>query len=149
VSFDIYIGEAVLDVPSAQDASEGALIEAYVEHVTLLDAPVFAGDIMTGNGNSRHPGYSQWAEFCKITHLDDLFFDESVGLMRAHPGCVLLQPHHRAAVRKALGKWEEEHQGAHAGFENGQDGILARLLWLDFWIGWALANCKVPAIYNH
>jgi hypothetical protein len=35
------------------------------------------------------------------------------------------------------------------GFKDGQDFHGARLVWLEWWVRWALDNCKVPVIYNH
>jgi len=28
------------------------------------------------------------------------------------------------------------------------DAVLARLIWLDYWIRWAFENCETPAIYH-
>jgi hypothetical protein len=28
------------------------------------------------------------------------------------------------------------------------DGNLARLRWLEWWVDWALKNCKLPAVGN-
>ncbi len=151
MSYDIYIGEAVIDVPSDVDADEYGCNEVRirVEHITHPDAPAFPGDQMTGNGNSRHPAYAGWSDFCDAAGLHDLFFGSEDGLMREHPGAFLLRPKHLAAVIAARVKWQRENPTLPPGWGVGHDSTLARLLWLEFWIGWALENCKVPTIYNH
>lgn len=169
MSYDIRIGEAVLDVPSADAADEYGDNELTVQVKPARSrcAPSFPGDFMTGRGNCRSPGYSQWTNFCREAGLYDLFFDEEAGLMRRHPGCFLLRPAHLVRVGAARKVWEQAHPGKVPGWDpdldgfghdktTGQkrkpdpkyDGVLARLIWLEWWMGWALKRCKVPAIFN-
>lgn len=142
MSYDIYIGECI-----AVANDEGKY------HVTVArcvdqDAPVFDDDPMTGNGNSRHPGYSQWTEWCDTVGLTSLFFDGDKGLMRSHPGAFALRKEHLVTISNALTKWEERNPDSVPGFGNGQDAFLARLIWLEWWVRWALDRCQLPAIYN-
>lgn len=194
MSYDIYIGEAVLVAP---DPEEHNRMSVKVRGVSQPDAPTFPEDGMTGNGNSRHPGYSQWTDFTRTASIYDLFFDKEEGLMREHPGCFLLRQRDLDRVRFALDQWRSKHQGTVPGFgdreyfekeiarlkpwvESGAldaeperkacvaarladyqrdmaalppsgtfDPVLARLIWLEWWMAWALANCKTPAIHNH
>lgn len=166
MSYDIYIGEAEIDVPDEDDGNE---LTVRVRGIAHDDAPSFPGDEMTGNGNSRHPGYSQWADFCRAVGLHDLFFDKTgdvPGLMVEHPGCVVLRRSHGDAIHKSLAAWRTQCAGKVAGWdpnadfmgkakpgttlapEGHYDGNLARLVWLDWWVRWALAECKTPALYN-
>ena len=165
MSYDIYIGEAVVDVPSADTLRDGYNeLSVCVDEFKLDDAPHFPHDEMTSNGNSRHPGYSQWSNFARQAGLHAFFFDKENGLMREHPGAFMLTQDHSEVVSNALSKWRREHQAIEPGWcgcvqccgrmgdkaakHVDRDGVLARLIWLDFWIRWAIGSCKVPAIYN-
>ena len=194
MSYDIYIGEAALDLP---DPDEHNHLAVEVRGASHPDAPVFPGDSMTGNGNGRHPGYSQWTDFTRTAGICDLFFDKEEGLMREHPGCCLLRQRDLDRVRFALDQWRSKHQGTVPGFGDREhydqeiarigawldsgagdaeperkacvaetlaerkrdaaalppsgtfDPVLARLIWLEWWMAWALKNCTTPAIHNH
>jgi hypothetical protein len=128
------------------------------------EAPAFPFDAMSARKNSRHPGYSQWGKFCDLTGLRDFFFEKNYGLMRRHPGTFALTPDHLHRVRVAIGEWQRVYPNAVPGWDyfaefpgrddiddgvRGRDSTLARLLWLEWWIAWALAHCERPAIHNH
>ncbi len=153
MSYDIYIGNAVI-------REEDLEVEYVVSSHTEPDAPVFPYDSMTANSNNCHPGYAQWTGFCREAGIHDLFFGEESGLMRNHPGIQRLHIWHLTAVQNALRRWREQHPEAVPGFDysphwnhpddgvRGRDPILARLIWLEFWIDWALRTCEKPALYN-
>lgn len=160
MSFDIYIGKAVI-----RSRDDGELV-VRVEENELPDAPSFPGDEMTGISNGRHPGYAGWDLFLVDAGLKDLFFDEESGLMREHPGTFKLEEKHLQTVREAKTRWQEKHPNAHPGWcicprkecmpwmsrdvpHQEFDGTLARLIWLEWWMDWALKNCNHPAIHNH
>lgn len=151
MSYDIYIGNAELQY------------DEYSTHATVNgmrhdDAPVFPNDELTDQGNSRHPSYSGWSEFCEKAGLTDLFFGEE-GLMASHPGTEPITKDHAEIVDNALHAWKATHPGAKPGFDafdksfrvtpTGLDGVLARLIWLSWWMHYALDNCERPAIHNH
>lgn len=190
MSYDIYIGEAVMNLPNPEEHN-GLAVE--VRGHREPDAPTFPNDDMTGNGNSRHPGYSQWGNFTRTAGIHDLFFDKEEGLMRKHPGCFLLRQRDLDRVRFALDQWRIKHRETVPGFGDREhfeqeiarikswlgsaepdracvaarlvaehhrnlaalpptgtfDPILARLIWLEWWMAWALKNCTTPAIHNH
>lgn len=164
MSYDIYIGNAI---PTSVELDDGEFYAMFrgvtVEGRANDDAPTFPNDAMTANGNSRHPGYRQWSEFCREAGLRALFFDESTGLLRRHPGTFALEPHHLATVQDARARWKAEHADAVPGWDHdpqwhgnreddgirGRDGVLARLIWLEYWMEWTLKNCERPAIHNH
>jgi hypothetical protein len=125
-----------------------------VEGAQSDDAPTFPHDDMTGNGNHRSPSYSGWSEFAKETGLERLFFDKSDGLLERHPGCKILTQAHHTEVLAALQR-RQKISTKPPGFEgwNGEDrdkhdAQLARLMWLEWWMRWALANCETPAFQN-
>jgi len=168
MSYDIYIGEAEVRVPEKEDLDEGYNdLEVYVRGLDLPEAPHFPNDDMTGRSNSRHPGYGQWSKFTCEAGINELFFDkEKGGLMRHHPGACVLTRKDLQAISEAKARWMETHPKAVPGWcackkcdqlrQRGSDpehkdldGVLARLIWLEWWIGWALEHCRIPTIYNH
>lgn len=169
MSYDIYLGEPVLVIPNKEDIEEWGdnYIGVRVERMEHPDAPdwpcarrlskdkkcpydeMICGGDMSEKSNGRHPGYSQFSEFTKMTGLHDLFFGES-GLIGSHPGCSLIQKKDLDQIRAAREMWERAHPDSVPGWckYKNDDSILARLIWYEWWFDYALKNCKVPAIYN-
>lgn len=171
MGYTITIGEARLNY-SAEDLY--LTIEA--EDTTHPDAPDF--DKYTGKGNARSPSYSGWTSFCHEAALFELFygrgwdpdarqyrictegFHRERPLMDEHPGHAVLCQGDLDLVREARKRREASNGGKPPGFfefsaetkwqevDNGNDPILARLVWLEFWIEWALQNCKIPILQN-
>jgi len=153
MGYDIRIGNAVPvhhkdDFPRLSARWE-------VEGATSAGAPVFEGDEMTGNSNMRSPSYSAWSEFCEQTGLYPLFYDEDEGLLAQHPGCVGITQNDADAVTQALVHYRStvtlppgfEKDWDHEGPPNF-DYHYARLIWLEYWMQWAVKNCETPAIQN-
>ena len=123
------------------------------------DAPVFKNDEMTGKSNCRSPSYTTWSDFTKSAGLHKLFFGDEQqykGLMAQHPGCVGITQEDADVVTAALNKYKsmatlppgfEEGWVVHEGPPN-YDYTLARLIWLEYWMQWAVKNCDTPAIWN-
>jgi len=159
MSYDIYIGNAELEEFNPDD-DECNTVRVHVDQLNNKDAPVFPNDEMTGDGNDRHPGYNGWATFCEDSGLEKLFFDEETGLMRQHPGVFHITKNDLAVVQEKLELWKSSHPNAVPGFggmnwsdgtvkePNKYDPVLARLIWLEWWMRYALKNCKTPAIEN-
>jgi len=165
MSYDIYIGELKLEEYKDEvEDNEGEYTCSYtVDSMNNKDAPNFYGDDMTGNSNHRHPGYSQWSDFCRRNNLYELFFKEYVGIMSRHPGCFRLTKEHLKIFKDTL-KYREKIDERPAGLdqryikdsfvhvkegEETTDYDKVRLIWLIYWTEWALKNCKYPAIANH
>jgi hypothetical protein len=126
-----------------------------VEGATSDEAPVFEGDEMTGNTNERSPSYTVWSDFCKATGLYEFFYDERGHLHASHPGCVGITKEDANFVTAALNRYRAkstlppgfEKEWDYAGPANF-DYNLARLMWLEYWMQWAVNNCETPAIQN-
>lgn len=135
-----------------------------VAGATSPEAPTFPNDGMTGNSNERSPGYSAWAGFCREAGLYDFFYDERGRLHAGHPGCIQITEADHAVVKVALdrcraratlppgfsgwGKYNEQTGEYETPDEGKYDATLARLIWLEWWMRWALDNCETPAIQN-
>jgi hypothetical protein len=72
--------------------------------------------------------------------------------MRQHPGCEPLTKGHQAQIDYAYTQYKQKHPNAVARMSdddyNHQDGTLARLTWLKYWVDYALKHCKSPVFYN-
>lgn len=138
MSYSIYIGRLV------SDPEDGAYT---VVEETSVYAPRFDNDDMTGQSNGRHPGYGQWSEFCKIAGLAALFYGDR-GFLKPHPGVRPLFRGQLGTVSAALQEWKRKFPGRTPGFAEGQDPILARLIWLEWWMNYALDKYEYPAMAN-
>jgi len=146
MGYYIAIGNAVPEFSK----EDGYLYAGWVvEKTSNEDAPSFIGDECTGKRNIRLPSYTGWSEFCEKVGLYDLFFKQWEGLFRQHPGCVMITQEHYQTVADALVEYQK-HAKRPPGYDNfgNYDYDLARLMWLEYWMKWALENCETPAIYN-
>ena len=143
MSYSIYIGERMNHEPDEDEnpRSDFAKSESHP------DAPRFDNDYLTENSNGRHPAYAGWYNFVDRAGLTDLFFNNKTGLMREHEGCENITSEHLKQVQDALTAWPKDKQPGF-GENEGKDGILARLIWLEWWMRWAIENCKTPCLSN-
>src|SRR5579859_7750711 len=161
MSYSIYIGNTEMrQVEDDEYTTEHArIINGKVVYFEPFVAEIRRDDGMTGNSNGRHPAYSAWSEFCSTTGLYGLFFDDYDGLMHEHPGHAQLTREHWVIIHTALDIWRSSHPDATPGFEKfswereepdvGYDAILARRVWLEWWVRWSLENCEHAGIYNY
>ena len=125
-----------------------------VEPMALETAPRFPGD-PTKNTNERSPTYCTWSDFLDWASLKCLFYDESDGLMRfrSEGGCTVINKMDYLEIKSALYRkklstigdpgFDEVDKPEKYSFDQAN---LARLIWLEFWVRWALDNCETPAI---
>lgn len=168
MGYTITIGEAEPEWPTHpdEDNEPGWTVKGR----SRADAPTFPGDGMTGFSSERSPSYGGWSGFCRETGLHDLFFGSrngewtrNVSLMRQHPGVAMLRPEDLLEIRHARIQWEAKKWPTEeriAGWDPNYDfrtggepdprydGNLARLIWLEWWVDFALQNCKRPALGN-
>jgi len=162
MGYSITIGEAEIDYYYEKDDRGYARISAKGVHHD--QAPAF-GDLSDFN-NGRHPSYSAWADFLKETGLSSIFFDEDKRTLGGHPGAIPIGKTEANLVRESLESWRANHS-KEPGFDKTsifsldgsqsptevpdeiqKDATLARLIWLDYWVDWAVNNCKYPTICN-
>lgn len=122
-----------LTIGNAKLAKDADYLRIDVDEVELPDAPLNSND---DHSNSIGPSYTTWSNFAARAGLKDVFFGEVDGLLRPHPGAVLLTPAHLDAFKAAkLPKTADEWD-------------YKRLAWLIWWTEWALANCEFPTFKN-
>lgn len=146
MSHDIFIGKA-----RVQFCDDGEL-RAIVPLTYHPEAPVFPGDVPTRNTNNRDMAYSAMSEWVDAVGLRGLFFDREHGLLRKDRCCYrLMREHHEevlAAVAKHVAKVGQKTPGwPPDGEDERYDPDLARLLWFEWWMRWALTDCETPAVY--
>jgi hypothetical protein len=169
MGYNIIIGNACLQYHKGDE-----YIRIDVTPATHPDAPTHCP--FTKNSNSRSSSYTAWSKFCDDAGITELFygqgwnrdirrymdctedFHRETPLLAEHPGAFALLPGDLEYIAAARAKRERSNGGKPAGFwdmdkewneiDNGEDPTLARLLWLEFWIGWALDNCEMPTISN-
>lgn len=164
MGYNLTIGEAYMDYDKKY-----ADLSIRAEHAEREDAPDH--DPYVQKGNSRSPSYTVWDEFCREAGEDvyAMFYGSGWSpemrgykampeyfirkypkrerpILAEHPGHSVLTKDDLKIVREALAN--RKKLGTIPGFNGVDDGVLARLLWLDFWIDWALKNCKIPILHN-
>lgn len=173
MGYSLTIGNAEPRIPTAAELDEDNTPRWQVRTISLNGAPSFPGDNMTGRSNDRSPSYTQWGNFVDEVGLRDLFYGANssnnggrytrdVCLIRQHPGIAILRPADLLEIRQARERWEAkpwpteeriagwdpEAKWDSDTFDPRYDGNLARLLWLEWWVAYALANCAIPALEN-
>lgn len=106
--------------------------EYEVEDVEHPDAP--ADGVPTDFTNSRWPSYTGWEYFTEQTGLHELFFHKKRGLMRKHPGIYPIKQEHVDEVMSVI--------VSRAGTQKNQ------IIWLQYWMKWAIENCERPYFQN-
>ena len=139
MGYDFSIGEAEMYAPTPEEIDTGY---DRAELRVKVRAPLRAD----GDGALLGGGYSWFLGWTRRVGLEDLFFDlerpghhNGCGLMPSHPGCARLTRAHLARFRAALAVAEAkdpEHDDAET------------TRWFVRWTERALAECKVPALYN-
>jgi hypothetical protein len=161
MGISIRIGEAVLKERDWYEDDNDDIYFCYydVDDMCLDEAPDLLNDDFVRNSNCRLPSCTAWVEFTKETGLYEFFFNKETGLFSPLYGCAAFDKKDVEVVQQALKarqQYADEH-GLVPGFEPDDpeerknfkiktDPTLLRLVWLEFWMNWAINNCKNPAI---
>jgi len=171
MGYNIAIGEAVF-----RGSKEEAYLSVWADSEVHDAAPSFPNDELTGQSNERSPSYIGWADFCRETGLYGMFFGlngrrnpymegdpnchRDQPIMADHPGYAAINNEDAFAVKQALEQHILKHGELNPGFTNWaaseadtptnalQCATRARLIWLDYWVRWAVENCAHPVIAN-
>jgi hypothetical protein len=150
MGYVIKVGNAIPHV------NENYILGWEVTNSIHQDCPTFVGD--NNKTNVRAPSYSVWADFCRNVGLEDMFYIPAHNKTGKKPkGVILLTQDSLGLVSNSLAEYknkvkippgfeEDDYATANATIPGNYDGHLARLIWLAWWIEWALSNCKMPAL---
>lgn len=142
MGYTITIGE--LEVATRpEDALECSGISFDAKGERHDGAPAFGEP--TDFTNSRWPSYSAWHNFAENCGIYDLLFCEG-HLIGGHPGVRLVTKEMLDVVTNARHLMQQTIPELVPTLKCNSD--YCRLLWLEYWMTWALANCKTPVIAN-
>ena len=131
MGYNITIGNAVVETD--KDYFPELHAAWTVKVVKHENAPAFGEP--TDFSNARWPSYSGWAEFLRATDLEEWWKK----VAEQHPGCYGLEQEDVDTVAEAMKKYVKSDE---------EDWNYNRLVWLDYWVRWAVENCETPAIEN-
>ena len=169
MGYTLKIGELVVNYSQDKDDPRCYLSANSFHH---NDAPAFGEP--TDGTSVRWPSYTSWRIFCRMAGLHAMFYGTEYGsdelvrddaLIVSHPGCVPLTERHRKDINDAMLRWKSKYpdaaptygkpapEGKFLGFwhdeENPEENAyMCRLVWLHYWVNWALDNCKQPVFVN-
>lgn len=111
------------------------------------NAPAFGEP--TDRSNSRWPSYNNWYEFERVFNLEDVFRDEKKGLITGRPNVALITKWHKERIDQEYENFMKKYPDSKPCYntESDKDKYLVRMVWLKYWVDWALENCNVPAFY--
>lgn len=97
------------------------------------DAPAF-GDRFD-YCNELNVAYPAWKGFCKNVGLYELFYGDGKNdcLLENHPGCVPLTTRHQSKINEVF----------------KENPTFELLIWLNYWVNWAMENCDKPVFENN
>jgi hypothetical protein len=144
MGYTLRIGNAVIN---EIEHSEELPLLIRVENQTLDSAPIFPGCSNCGMSNSRYPSYTGWEGFLKKTNTKHILgkFTEK------HPNCLPVTKEDVDAVFNALQLYKNTATlpPGWSDDEKTYDYDLARLIWFEFWMRWAVENCETPSFENY
>jgi hypothetical protein len=121
----------------------------FAKKIKLGDAPVNANSaVFLEKTNVFMPSYNNWHRFLEETELNALFLGKG-GLIKTHPGVVSLTEEHLKAVKFANDNYKKLYCDQRLIDDMPCVSLnLDRLNWLEWWMNWALSNCKDPIFTN-
>lgn len=146
MGYGLRIGELKIE-KNPEDGLEASCISLSAEAARHDKAPAFGEP--TDYSNDRWPSYSSWSNAMRDAGLYDLFFFDG-HLIGGHPGVRLVTSEMVAAIQDSKTRLEKMHPGIKAEYDDAkpEQGTYCRVLWLEYWTVWALANCENPVIAN-
>lgn len=144
MGYTITVGELRVQ-KDPEDGIEPDCLSFRADGAGSPDAPAFGNP--TDRTNSLWPSYTAWAETMRISGLTDAFFYQG-SMIGGHPGVRLVTPELVETVTYALRGLEAKNPNAKAEYGTDVGAAMCRLIWLDYWLRWAIENCETPVIAN-
>lgn len=126
------------------------------ETIKLENAPAFGeyGDYT----NERYTHNSLWLKFSEFVNIKDMFYNENEKLVGKEIGYLKLTHSFLEELRKRIKVFKGKYPDAEATYGDNnlrslndfstpvENLFLCRLVWLEFWINYAIENSENPAI---
>lgn len=151
MGYVIKVGEVIPRI------DENNVLNWEIESFVHEDCPIFFGD--NSKANTRYPSYSVWGDFCEVMRLEDMFYLRAYDRTpKKAKGVIYLTEADLEMVSNSLAEYRskvkippgfegEDYEPTYTtNYDPKYDGHLARLIWLEWWMRWAIANCKMPAL---
>lgn len=148
MGYTLKIGEAIIDYDVDDRWPEDSYVDINATSIKTDDAPAF-GEI-TDYTSERLPSYTSWGDFIRFAGVGNMFGNSDYSLIKAHPGCVPITTKHKELIDEAWVNYTEKYPNATPTYDTDktEDAHMCRLVWLRYWIHYALEHCKQPVFYN-
>lgn len=164
MGYNLRIGELSVDYDNDEDCPYVTLSAEGAYHD---DAPAFGE--LGGKSNEKWPSYTGWHDFSDYFNLGSLFYGKGPNgdlirddhLIQLHPGVVPLTKTHLKEIEAAVSSHKIKHPNATPTYGEKQKSAFdadennpeknwqyCRLVWLHYWVKWALKNCERPVFAN-
>jgi hypothetical protein len=134
-----------------------------VQRETSPEAPVFPNDVcLEPKANWRFVNYPAWKSMAEEVGLTKWLTDKDTGILHKNDEVTPITEDHYRMISEAYllrsafaegrpgwdsEEWDEETLGARPQVPGTHyDKYLARLMWLRFWVRWALDHCQEPSV---
>lgn len=122
--------------------------QLYIDKLELPFAPNLPND-STGQTNKRNISYFVWPEFLTETNSQE-FFDSHLGISSDDSGTKSITAHDCLLIEQIRINYQikaNKLPGFCIDEPCDYDGNLARLIWFEWWMKWAVLNTPNPGIY--
>lgn len=156
MGYNITIGELEIS-KEPDDGLDCPCLYFHAKGTRRDDAPAFGEP--TDYTNQRWPGYDSWSDVLSHADMYDLFFEDG-RLIGGHPGVRLVTPELVTVVGVRKADFERRYPHVVATYGDPpshmeedpsnppENETYCRVVWLDYWLRWALENCETPVIAN-
>lgn len=160
MGYSLTIGE--LEVQYSREHEDNPYVCCSAKSEKHDAAPAFGEP--TDHTSERWPSYGGWHDFAEFVGLEKLFFgrdERDDALIANHPGCVPLTETHRREVNAAFEAFKIRYPNAVPTYGEKQErswqtdpnnpeenAYMCRLVWLHYWVNWAIDNCERPVFEN-
>ncbi len=159
MGYSLTIGELEVD-KNHEDGIDCSCISFGAKGEKHDNAPAF--NEPTDFTNQRWPSYGVWSDCLRDAGMYDLFFCDGGHLIGGHPGVRLLTKefYEEFTKRKIAFEAKYPHVEATYGERDTKDifhedlsnpkcnNVYCRIVWMDYWINWAIENCETPVFAN-
>ncbi len=151
MTVNFIIGELEIEVPDATDSQRLDCCDVRLSAVEV-ELPKGEGlQIPLGKANHADFSYNRWFNFCEEVGIRDVFYDKDENFIGRRTGAIWITPLTQHTIRAAYKALQAEYPDFVLQDVISSDHLVGHfhlLAWLDYWVTWALENCKRPVIHH-